>query len=103
MHVSVPHVYPMIKEIRRGHQIPWTGVTGICELLCGSWDSDPSLQQELQVFLTAERSIQSMLLTSEKGSLIYLGVLFALFSYIYEKLKLNNGMYTEVHSIKKFP
>lgn len=39
---------------QRGYQIPWAGVTDVCELLCGCWESNPGHLKEHPVLLTAK-------------------------------------------------
>ena len=42
-----------------GVQLPRTGVTDGCELLCGCWETNPGPLQEQPLFLTAEPSLQA--------------------------------------------
>jgi hypothetical protein len=44
VYAYVHHMYTMLMEARKGHQIPGTGVTGGCEPPCGGWEpkSGPS-------------------------------------------------------------
>ena len=39
---------------------PGTGVTELCELLCGCWESNPGLLKEERVLITTEPSLQSL-------------------------------------------
>jgi hypothetical protein len=41
--MSVHHVHAVPAEARRGHQIPWNGVTRGCELPSGSLEEQPVL------------------------------------------------------------
>lgn len=43
-------------EVRRGHEIPGTGVRDSCKLLCGCWELNPS-PLEKQPVLTTEPSL----------------------------------------------
>lgn len=47
--VSMPHMQAVLREARRGSQIPRTRARGGCETLCGCWELNPSLLQEQQV------------------------------------------------------
>ena len=38
---STLHVLLVLTEARKGHQIPWTGVTDSSEPLCGCWELNP--------------------------------------------------------------
>ena len=55
--VCVPHACLIFPKARRGHWIPWTGVTEDCKFLGGSWELNPGPLEEQAVFLTDEPSL----------------------------------------------
>lgn len=56
--VCLPLLCLVLVEVKRRHQILWTGVTEGCEPQCGFWEADLLFPlQEQQALLTAEPTL----------------------------------------------
>lgn len=56
--VCITHMCLVLKEIIRGHQIPWNWSYRGCKPLCGSWKQNPDPLLEQQMLLISELLLQ---------------------------------------------
>lgn len=56
--VCITHMCLVLKEITRGHQIPWNWSYRGCKPLCGSWKQNPDPLLEQQMLLISELLLQ---------------------------------------------